>query len=95
MTRHDFDALVLPQDFQDTYFPAFESCAIRGNASGLMCSYNSVNHIPSCANSWLLTTNLREAWGFYGYITRCGELMNSDQNNDIIIDYTYLATAVL
>ena len=41
----------------------------KGKVSGLMCSYNEVNGVPSCANSWLLTTVAREAWGFDGYIT--------------------------
>ena len=31
-------AVVTEQDLQDTYYPAFVSCANRGNASGLMCS---------------------------------------------------------
>lgn len=38
VTRNYFDAIINPQDLADTYFPAFMSCANRGNASGLMCS---------------------------------------------------------
>eukprot|EP01084_Bolivina_argentea_P156170 272151_1 len=34
-----------------------------------MCSYNEVNGVPSCANSFLLQETLRENWGFSGYIT--------------------------
>jgi len=34
-----------------------------------MCSYNSVNGQPSCANDWLLKTVLRESWNFDGYVT--------------------------
>ena len=72
-TRHSFDAVVSQQDLQDTYFPAFISCANRGNASGVMCSYNAVNGVPSCASSELLTKNLRQKWGFNGYVTGdCG-----------------------
>lgn len=36
--RHHFNAVITEQDLSDTYFPAFISCANRGNASGLMCS---------------------------------------------------------
>ena len=43
-----------------------QACVEKGKVSGLMCSYNEVNGIPSCANSWLLTTVAREAWGFDG-----------------------------
>ena len=34
-----------------------------------MCSYNSINGIPSCANTKMLTDILRKRWGFNGYIT--------------------------
>ena len=42
-TRHNTNAVVSEQDLADTYFPAFMSCANRGKASGVMCSYNAVN----------------------------------------------------
>ena len=32
-------------------------------------SYNAVNGIPSCANSFLLNETLRTSWGFQGYVT--------------------------
>ena len=41
-TRHNTNAIVTEQDLADSYFPAFISCANRGNASGIMCSYNAV-----------------------------------------------------
>jgi beta-D-xylosidase 4 len=34
-----------------------------------MCSYNSVNGKPTCADEWLLTTVARDNWKFDGYIT--------------------------
>ena len=77
VTRHNFNAVAQQRDLVETYFPAFISCANRGNASGVMCSYNAVNGIPSCANKELLTTNLRESWGFDGYVTGdCGAVNN-------------------
>lgn len=35
----------------------------------MMCSYNGVNGVPSCANKWLLGQKLRKEWGFKGYVT--------------------------
>lgn len=71
--RHHFDAIVTEQDLQDTYFPAFEACVSKGKASGMMCSYNEVNGVPSCASSRLMTDLARGKWGFEGYITSdCG-----------------------
>jgi beta-glucosidase-like glycosyl hydrolase len=34
-----------------------------------MCSYNSVNGVPSCASAFLLQTVLRDSWNFSGYVT--------------------------
>ena len=68
-SRHDFDANVTMQDLVDSYMPAFQSCVQKGRVSGLMCSYNAVNGVHSCANKWLLQTVAREAWGFDGYVT--------------------------
>jgi beta-glucosidase-like glycosyl hydrolase len=67
--RHHFNAVITEQDLADTYYPPFTSCANRGNASGVMCSYNAVNGVPSCASKMLLTEKLRDKWGFDGYIT--------------------------
>ena len=41
----------------------FQACVEKGRVSSLMCSYNAVNGIPSCANPWLLDTVARKAWG--------------------------------
>ncbi|DBA00626.1 TPA: hypothetical protein N0F65_007755 [Lagenidium giganteum] len=67
--RHRNNAMVTKQDQTDTYLPAFEACITRGHASGVMCSYNAVNGVPSCADKHLLTGLLREQWQFDGYIT--------------------------
>ena len=40
----------------------------EGNAASIMCSYNAVNGVPSCANKFLQNTIVREQWGFEGYI---------------------------
>ncbi|CAK9313088.1 unnamed protein product [Citrullus colocynthis] len=69
MTRYVFDAKVTMQDMADTYQPPFESCVEKGKASGIMCAYNRVNGVPSCADHHLLTATARKQWKFNGYIT--------------------------
>ncbi|TMW63837.1 hypothetical protein Poli38472_002778 [Pythium oligandrum] len=66
--RMEFDAIVSKYDFADTYFPAFRASVVQGNAKGIMCSYNSLNGVPTCSNDQL-TGILREHLGFDGYIT--------------------------
>ena len=68
-TRHDFSATITQQDLVDSYLKPFQSCVEKGKVSGLMCSYNSINGVPSCANPWLLDQVARGDWGFDGYIT--------------------------
>ena len=67
--RHEFDAKVTQQDLVDSYMAPFQDCVEQGEVTSLMCSYNSVNGIPACANEWLLKTVARGEWGFDGYIT--------------------------
>ena len=71
INRQNFNAVVSEYDLNDTYYPAFKYCVSanpnHGQASGVMCSYNAVNGVPSCANRELLTTKLNE-WEFDGYV---------------------------
>uniref|UniRef100_A0ACD5Z5K8 Uncharacterized protein n=1 Tax=Avena sativa TaxID=4498 RepID=A0ACD5Z5K8_AVESA len=69
VTRFTFDTKVTAQDLADTYNPPFKSCIEDGGASGIMCSYNRVNGVPTCADHNLLTKTARGDWGFNGYIT--------------------------
>jgi len=81
-SRHNFNAQVSAYDQNDTYLVAFKYCAVGGNASSVMCSYNAENGIPSCANKEILTTLLRDDWGFQGYITSdCGAVSDVQNNH--------------
>eukprot|EP00727_Mastigamoeba_balamuthi_P008231 m51a1_g4029 putative probable beta-d-xylosidase 2 (803) ;mRNA; f:642026-644784 len=87
VNRHNFDAVVTDQDMADTFMPPFQSCVQKARASSLMCSYNRVNGVPTCASSWLMTTTAREQWGFDGYITSdCGAV------DDVIYGHHYTDT---
>lgn len=68
-TRHTIDPNISAYDLASSYFPAFRASVVEGGALGVMCSYNSVNGVPSCANKWLLGQKLRKEWGFKGYVT--------------------------
>jgi beta-D-xylosidase 4 len=57
--RHQFNAIVSDQDLFETYLPPFESCVRDAKVASIMCSYNAVNGIPSCANKFLLQTIAR------------------------------------
>eukprot|EP00051_Salpingoeca_urceolata_P028265 m.485929 g.485929 ORF g.485929 m.485929 type:complete len:823 (-) comp24071_c0_seq1:75-2543(-) len=67
-TRHNFNAIVSNQTLANTYWPAFKASVQTGGAKGVMCSYNSINGVPTCANP-MLTKVLRDTWGFEGYVT--------------------------
>jgi beta-glucosidase-like glycosyl hydrolase len=61
-----FFGQVTAQDLADTYNPPFRSCVEDGGASGIMCSYNRVNGVPTCADYNLLSKTARGDWRFYG-----------------------------
>ncbi|KAL4254195.1 glycosyl hydrolase 3 family protein [Abortiporus biennis] len=62
--RYGFNAVVTPQDLSEYYLPPFQTCVRDAKVGSVMCSYNAVNGIPSCASSYLLQTILRDYWGF-------------------------------
>ena len=39
--RYHFDAQVSKADLEESYLPPFRACVSEGQASGVMCSYNS------------------------------------------------------
>lgn len=57
-----------PQDLEDTYQPPFKSCVIDGNVASVMCSYNQVNGVPTCADPDLLAGVIRGQWKLNGYV---------------------------
>eukprot|EP01079_Euglenida_sp_SAG-EU17-18_P003009 gene3009-84_t len=66
-SRHNFDAQVDPYNLEDTYMPGFNRSINSANATGVMCSYNMLNGVPTCASPYLKSV-LRDKWGFDGYV---------------------------
>jgi len=62
--RYAFNAIISTQDLSSFYLPPFQSCVRDAKVGSVMCSYNAVNGIPSCADTYLLQTILRDFWGF-------------------------------
>jgi len=86
-TRHNFDENITMQDLVDSYLAPFQACVEKGKVSGLMCSYNAINGVPACADSWLLQEVARDAWGFDGYVTSdCGA------ESDVFYNHHYTNT---
>ena len=85
--RNHIDVYVPQQDLVDSYLPSFQACVEEGKASGIMCSYNAVNGVPSCASSWLLGTLLRGEWEFDGYVTS-----DCDADSDVYYSHHYTPT---
>jgi beta-glucosidase len=73
--RHKFDVQPSERDLNETYLPAFRAAVVDGHVDSIMCAYNSVNGLPACANTDLLQKDLRQAWGFQGYVVSdCGAI---------------------
>lgn len=85
-TRHNFDAKVTNFTLQDTYWPAWKQSVQEGKALGVMCSYNSLNGVPTCADP-LLKHMLRDVWGFKGYVTS-----DTGALSDIYKQHKYVST---
>jgi beta-D-xylosidase 4 len=59
---------VTKQDLEDTFQPPFRSCVEEGRVSSVMCTYNRVNDIPTCADPDLLKGVIREQWNRDGFV---------------------------
>ncbi|XP_050379259.1 probable beta-D-xylosidase 2 isoform X2 [Argentina anserina] len=59
---------VSKQDMEDTFDVPFRMCVKEGKVASVMCSYNQVNGVPTCADPNLLKKTVRAQWGLDGYI---------------------------
>jgi len=68
-TRGSFNVHVSDQDAADSYLAPFAAAVQLARPAGVMASYTARDGVPSVASRALLTTLLRDAWGFDGYVT--------------------------
>jgi beta-glucosidase-like glycosyl hydrolase len=57
-----------PREIADTYLPPFEMAVRDGGVRSVMNSYAQVDGVPVASSAELLTTLLRETWGFDGVV---------------------------
>ncbi|KAK2138297.1 hypothetical protein NP493_8126g00002 [Ridgeia piscesae] len=84
--RFSFNAKVSERDMRMTYLPQFKAC-VQAGSYNVMCSYNRINGIPSCAHRGLLTDVLRNEWGFQGFV-----ISDSGAIKNIVTEHKYNST---
>lgn len=56
------------REARSSFLVPFEKAVREGNALGIMAAYHEIDGIPCISDPWLLTTVLREEWGFKGFV---------------------------
>ncbi len=67
-TRFVVDAQLDPRTLHEVYLPHFRAVVREARAATVMAAYNRVNGAYAAENRELLTTILKESWGFDGLV---------------------------
>ena len=83
--RHSFNAHPSERDLFEVYFPQFEAAVRQGHVGAVMGAYNRLNGEPCCSNPALLTTLLRNTWGFDGHVlSDCGAINDIYEGHQVV-----------
>ena len=66
--RNSIDTQVDERTLRELYLVPFEHAVKDGGSWGIMSAYNRLNGTFCSENHWLLTTVLRDEWGFDGFV---------------------------
>ena len=82
--RHHFNAMADERDLRETYLPHFRTAIQEGGAQSLMSAYNRYHWESATGSYRLLTSILRDEWGFDGYVVSdCGAVTDIWRNHKI------------
>ncbi|TFY73600.1 hypothetical protein EWM64_g10412 [Hericium alpestre] len=84
--RKGFNAIITTQDLSEYYTPSFPPCVRDAKVGSVMCSYNSVNGVPSCANEYFLKDLVRD---FYGLGNDHWITSDCDAVNNVFTPHNY------
>jgi beta-glucosidase len=68
-SRFYLDVEIDERTLREVYLPHFQKVVEEGNVASLMSAYNLINGIRCSEYAHLLTTILRDEWGFKGFVT--------------------------
>ena len=89
--RSTFDASPPARDFAGYYMAGFQQVAQRAAPAAIMCAYNALFGVPSCANR-ANNEIARDAWGWDGFvISDCGAVSGIMGSHN----YTHSASATI
>ncbi|KAF7312125.1 putative exo-1,4-beta-xylosidase bxlB [Mycena indigotica] len=94
--RFVFNAVISQQDLVSYYLPPFQSCARDAKAGAIMCGFNALNGLPSCADPFLLQTVLRDFYGFNEErwtVADCDAIEFMFDQMHFVPDFTHAAAA--
>jgi beta-glucosidase len=84
--RHSFEAVTDERDFFESYLPHFQACIMEAKAFSVMCAYNRYMGEACCGSSRLLTSILRNEWGFGGYVVSdCGAITDITAGHKLVV----------
>lgn len=66
--RFTVNEIIDDRTAHEIYLPQFQAAVQQGHAGSVMCAYPKVNGTYDCENPYLLTTVLRDQWGFQGFV---------------------------
>ncbi|WP_298369355.1 glycoside hydrolase family 3 C-terminal domain-containing protein [uncultured Lutibacter sp.] len=66
--REKHHSIINKKDLYEYYFPAYKTCLVDEEATGIMTGLNGLNGIPCSAHDWAVNGVLRQEWGFKGYV---------------------------
>lgn len=66
--RYAVGEVIPPRALQELYLLPFEMVVKDAQPAAVMCAFPEINGASACSNGDLLTTTLRESWGFQGWV---------------------------